>query len=107
MLNCFATRLRPARTRIFHFIQQESLLPHCRAVVAHAAAGTLLGALACGVPMLLLPQCADQFYNACRASPAGTAIALMPEDASAEATTTSVERFDGAECKNSTPRENA
>ena len=34
--------LRPARTRIFHFIQQESLLPHCCAVVAHVGAGTLL-----------------------------------------------------------------
>lgn len=44
-------------------------------------------------PMLLPPHSADQFYKACRASAAGTAIALMPEDASAEATTTSVERF--------------
>jgi hypothetical protein len=34
--------LRPATTRIFHFIQQESLLPHCCAVVAHVGAGTLL-----------------------------------------------------------------
>jgi UDP:flavonoid glycosyltransferase YjiC (YdhE family) len=84
---------RPATTRIFNFIPQETLLPHCRAVVAHAGAGTLLGALACGVPMLLLPQSADQFYNTGRACAAGTAIALMPEDASAQAIRTSVARL--------------
>jgi MGT family glycosyltransferase len=85
--------LRPATTRIFRFIPQESLLPHCRAVVAHAGAGTLLGALTWRVPMLLLPQSADQFYNASRASVAGTAIALMPEETSAEAIAASVARL--------------
>jgi hypothetical protein len=42
---------------------------------------------------LLLPQSADQFYNASRARAAATAIALMPEEANAEAITTSVARL--------------
>jgi UDP:flavonoid glycosyltransferase YjiC (YdhE family) len=84
---------RPATTRIFRFIPQEKLLPYCRAVVSHAGAGTVLGALAAGAPMLLLPQSADQFYNASRASAAGTAIALMPEHAGADAIATSVARL--------------
>jgi UDP:flavonoid glycosyltransferase YjiC (YdhE family) len=84
---------RPATTRIFRFIPQQSLLPYCRVVVCHAGGGTVLGALAAGAPMLLLPQSADQFYNASRASEAGTAIALMPEDAGADAIATSVARL--------------
>jgi UDP:flavonoid glycosyltransferase YjiC (YdhE family) len=43
--------------------------------------------------MLLLPQSADQFYNASRASAAGTAIALMPDDAGADTIATSVARL--------------
>jgi MGT family glycosyltransferase len=84
---------RPPTTRIFRFIPQESFLPYCRAVVCHAGGGTLLGALAAGAPMLLLPQSADQFFNASRASAARTAIALMPEDAGADAIRTSVARL--------------
>jgi UDP:flavonoid glycosyltransferase YjiC (YdhE family) len=80
----------PRTTRVFRFVPQEHLLPHCRAVVAHGGAGTLFGALAHGVPLLLLPQSADQFYNASRASAAGTALSLMPEDASTQAIATSV-----------------
>jgi MGT family glycosyltransferase len=84
---------RRATTRIFRFIPQESVLPYCRAVVCHAGGGTVLGALAAGAPMLLLPQSADQFYNASRACAAGTALALMPEDAGAEAIATSFARL--------------
>jgi UDP:flavonoid glycosyltransferase YjiC (YdhE family) len=46
---------RPATTRIFRYVPQESFLRFCRAVVCHAGAGTVLGALAAGAPMLLLP----------------------------------------------------
>jgi UDP:flavonoid glycosyltransferase YjiC (YdhE family) len=80
---------RPKTTKIFRYIPQEKLLPHCRAIVAHGGAGTVLGALAYGVPMLLLPQSADQFYNASRATAAGTALSLMPENANAHAIVTS------------------
>ena len=80
---------RPRTTRIFRFIPQERLLPRCRAIVAHGGAGTLLAALAYGVPMLLLPQGADQFYNASRATAAGAALSLMPENASVHAIATS------------------
>jgi UDP:flavonoid glycosyltransferase YjiC (YdhE family) len=84
---------QPRTTRIFQFVRQESLLPYCSAVVAHAGAGTLFGALALGIPLLLLPQSADQFYNAHQAKKAGAALSLMPEEASVEAIATSVERL--------------
>jgi UDP:flavonoid glycosyltransferase YjiC (YdhE family) len=86
---------RPTTTRVLRFVPQEGLLPHCRAVVCHAGAGTVLGASAAGVPMLLMPQSADQFYNASRASAAGTAIALNPEEASARSIAASLARLLG------------
>jgi UDP:flavonoid glycosyltransferase YjiC (YdhE family) len=84
---------QPKTTRIFQFVPQDSLLPYCSAVVAHAGAGTLFGALAHGIPLLLLPQSADQFYNAGRASQAGAALSLMPEDASVQAISTTMRRL--------------
>lgn len=84
---------RRSTTRILRYAPQESFLNLCRAVVCHAGAGTVLGALAAGVPMLLLPQSADQFYNTSRASAAGTAIALMPEHVCADVIATSAKRL--------------
>ena len=75
----------PKTTRIFRYVPQDALLPHCRAVVAHGGSGTFLGALAHGVPLVLLPQSADQFYNASRAVPADVAISLTPEEATVDA----------------------
>jgi len=46
------------------FLDQATLLPHCKLVVSHGGAGTLLGAAAHGVPQLILPQAADHFRNA-------------------------------------------
>ena len=54
-------------------------------MVAHAGSGTLLGALAWGKPLVLLPQFADQFYNAERALRAGVALVLPPNEVTREA----------------------
>jgi UDP:flavonoid glycosyltransferase YjiC (YdhE family) len=50
--------LGPVRTAVFGapFLPQAAVLPHCTAVVSHAGAGTLLGALCHGLPQLCLPQ---------------------------------------------------
>lgn len=47
--------LSPA-VRIASFLPQAAVLPRCRAVVSHAGAGTMLGALCYGLPQLCLPQ---------------------------------------------------
>ena len=86
---------QPKTTRIFQFVPQNTLLPHCRAVVAHGGAGTFLGALAHGIPLLFMPQSADQFYNASRAVAAGAALSLTPEHASVEAIAGAVARILG------------
>jgi UDP:flavonoid glycosyltransferase YjiC (YdhE family) len=75
----------PANARAHGFVPQDELLPKCVCVVAHGGAGTLLGALAWGKPLLLAPQFADQFYNAERAVEAGLALVLTPAQVSREA----------------------
>ncbi|HEY9378200.1 MAG TPA: nucleotide disphospho-sugar-binding domain-containing protein, partial [Jiangellaceae bacterium] len=46
------------------YVPQAELLPHCQAVVTHGGSGTMLGALAQGLPLLVVPQGADQYANA-------------------------------------------
>lgn len=43
----------PRHIRVEKFVPQAFLLPHCAAVICHAGAGTVLGALAHGVPLLV------------------------------------------------------
>ena len=59
------------------YIPQAALLPHCHAAVIHGGAGTMLGALAAGVPLLCLPQGADQHGDADRVVAAGAGRKLL------------------------------
>ena len=58
---------QPANVHVRRFIPQSLLLPHCDLVVSHAGSGSVIGALAHGLPMVLLPMGADQPLNAARA----------------------------------------
>jgi UDP:flavonoid glycosyltransferase YjiC (YdhE family) len=70
---------QPPNIHVHQYIPQELLLPHCAAVVTHGGAGSTLGALAFGLPLLVVPQGADQFYNAERVVAAGAGVQLMPD----------------------------
>lgn len=83
----------PPNVQVHRFVPQDRLLPTCACVVAHAGSGTLLGALAWGLPLLLLPQFADQFYNADRATMAGVALALRANEATGDAITRNLQRL--------------
>ena len=74
-----ALGLQPSNVHVHQYVPQELLLPHCAAVVTHGGAGSTLGALAFGLPLLLVPQGADQFYNADRVVAAGAGIQLIPD----------------------------
>jgi len=69
----------PENARVEKFIPQSELLPSCSAVVHHGGAGTTFGALAHGVPQVVIPQGADNYEHAAMCESAGTAIALRPE----------------------------
>lgn len=68
----------------YPFLQQADVLPHCSAVVSHAGAGTMLGALCFGLPQLCLPQSTDQPLNAATLVTTGTALCLQPHETNSE-----------------------
>lgn len=75
---------QPPHVHIARFIPQASLLPHCDLVVSHGGSGSVMGALAHGLPMVLLPMGADQPLNAQRCAALGVAHVLDPLQATSE-----------------------
>jgi UDP:flavonoid glycosyltransferase YjiC (YdhE family) len=67
---------QPDNVRIERFVDHGVLLRHCDAVVCHAGSGTVVDALAHGLPMVLLPMGADQPLNARRCEQLGVARVL-------------------------------
>lgn len=76
---------QPPNILVHRYVPQALLLSRCDAVVAHGGAGTTLGALASGVPLLLLPQGADQYANADRIVAAGAGVRILKPDISPRA----------------------
>lgn len=68
----------PANVRVERFLPQAQVLPRAAAAVGHGGSGSTLGALAHGVPLVLLPRGADQFHVAAGAEAAGAAVVLRP-----------------------------
>ena len=88
---------QPDDVHVHQYIPQGVLLPRCDAVITHGGSGTTLGALAFGVPLLLLPQGADQYANAERIVAAGAGLQLLNADLSVDAVRDSVRAvLDGA-----------
>jgi len=69
---------QPANVLIERYIAQESILRHCSLVVSHGGSGSVLGALAHGLPSVLIPMGADQPLNAARCVQLGVARMLDP-----------------------------
>ena len=81
----------PANATVERFVPQADVLPHCSVVVSHGGSGTTYGALAHGLPLLMLPHAADQFDNAAAARRAGVAETLMPAELETAAVRSAVE----------------
>ncbi len=62
---------QPDNVRIERYIPQNMLLPHCDVVVCSAGAGTVLGALAHGIPLVVAPVATDQYEMAAQVQRAG------------------------------------
>jgi UDP:flavonoid glycosyltransferase YjiC (YdhE family) len=62
------------------FMPYDALLDGIDIVLGHGGAGTVLGALTAGLPLVLIPQGADQGGQAARAAAAGAAVRI-PADA--------------------------
>lgn len=55
---------QPANVHIEPYIPQSLLLPHCDLMVMHGGSNSLLAALDVGLPLVIVPLIADQFFNA-------------------------------------------
>ena len=96
---------QPDDVHVHRYIPQGVLLPRCDAVITHGGSGTTLGALAFGVPLVLLPQGADQYANAERIAAAGAGLQLLKDDVSADAVRDSVRNvLDDASYKHAAER---
>ncbi|MGI8807422.1 MAG: glycosyltransferase [Acidimicrobiales bacterium] len=74
---------QPDNVHVERYVPQSLMLPHCDAVVTHGGSGTMLAALAHGLPLLLLPQGANQFWNADRCAALGVGVRLVPGEVDA------------------------
>jgi UDP:flavonoid glycosyltransferase YjiC (YdhE family) len=79
----------PENVHALRWVPQADVMAHAAAVVCHGGSGTVLGALAAGVPLAILPLFADQPYNARRVEEIGAGIAV----GSAEEITGAVKRL--------------
>jgi UDP:flavonoid glycosyltransferase YjiC (YdhE family) len=74
------TRL-PENVHVHQWLPLRPLLDLCDAVVCHGGSGTTLAALSAGLPLVILPQGADQFENALACESASVARVFRPEGA--------------------------
>jgi UDP:flavonoid glycosyltransferase YjiC (YdhE family) len=70
----------PSNVRLERFVPQAAVFAHVDMVVHHGGAGTMLGALSAGLPQLVLPQGADQPFNAMAVQRSGAGLALRNEE---------------------------
>lgn len=75
---------QPDHIRVERFIPQSLLLPYCDAVVNQGGTA-ILPILAHGLPLVLLPQGANQFHNAQVCVDAGVARRLLPAEVGPDA----------------------
>jgi UDP:flavonoid glycosyltransferase YjiC (YdhE family) len=54
----------PASVHVEQEVPQARLLPYVDLVVHHGGTGTVIGSIASGLPQIVVPQGADQFWNA-------------------------------------------
>ena len=62
------------------YLPQSLVLPSCDLVVCHSGSGTTWSALSCGLPLLALPQEANQFWNADRVATLGVGEQIRPAE---------------------------
>ena len=83
----------PPSVRVESYVPMSVLLPRSQVVVCHGGSGTMLAALATGVPLLMVPLAADQPDNADQCQRAGVALVLNPLTLSEEAVKEATERL--------------
>jgi UDP:flavonoid glycosyltransferase YjiC (YdhE family) len=71
-----AQRIGTASWSLVNWLSYSRTFPHCSLVICHAGHGTLVRALACGVPVLAVPHSGDMGENAARLDWSGAGLRL-------------------------------
>ena len=74
---------QPPNVRIERYVPQSLLFPRCDLVISHGGSGTVIAALAHGIPQVITPITADQPQNADRCAEAGAARVVQVADVTA------------------------
>jgi UDP:flavonoid glycosyltransferase YjiC (YdhE family) len=79
---------QPAHVHVERYVPQDALLARCALAITHGGSGSVVGALAHGVPLVCVPLGADQPLNAARCAALGAgvtldAVRLTPADVAA------------------------
>ena len=77
----------PDNVRVEAWVPQQDVLGHAAAAVVHGGSGSTLGALAAGLPLVVVPLFADQPENARRVAEVGAGISVEPNREDPAATT--------------------
>jgi UDP:flavonoid glycosyltransferase YjiC (YdhE family) len=83
----------PAHVHAAAWLNLADEWAQCRVGACHGGAGTMLGALAQGVPLLLLPVAADQFRNARALRAVGAGITLEGDEQTNEGMRAALQRL--------------
>jgi MGT family glycosyltransferase len=70
----------PDNVVVRQFVPQAEIFEHAQLMVCHGGSGTVLGGLASGVPMIVVPLFADQPDNARCLASAGLCISISDAD---------------------------
>jgi MGT family glycosyltransferase len=70
---------------VFGYLPQSQVLQRADLVICHGGAGSMIGALSFGLPVLVLPRGADHFYNSDQLVRTGAGRRLLPSQVTAEA----------------------
>jgi len=70
----------PENAIVESWVPQEEVWLHASALVCHGGSGTVLGGLAAGMPMVVIPMFADQPDNARRIEDVGAGVAVFEPD---------------------------
>ena len=76
----------PDNVRVERWVPQQDVLGHAAAAVVHGGSGSTLGAIAAGLPLVVVPLFADQPQNARRVAEVGAGLAVEPNREDVDAT---------------------
>ena len=76
----------PDNVHVERWVPQQDVLGHAAMAVVHGGSGSTLGAIAAGVPLVVVPLFADQPENARRVAAVGAGLSVEPDREDPDAT---------------------